>query len=463
MLLLSVLILFAQGIPALPGDTATVSGVLRTASGAPAVGVRVAAALQPDPTDPAPAGALVSITETDQEGRYRLENIPAGRYYITAGRVDLPTYYPGTLDFSTGTVVAIARGAQISRMDFTLKEESAGRQIRQDQYSFFSVFGTTGGFHIPLQISVEDGGKVPIVVGFQYPVLRVTQSGRIAQEVLLNATSLVLPLPSVTSPGEYRVELADIPPDYAAKSILLGSGANAIDLSKEPLRLSLQGLPTFRGTILGTTGAIAQSDKTLSIVLSRTATRANSNGSRVTGSSIPSEEPIYLSGVPGTTYSDGSFEFNGVASGRHTLVRYRGSSLPSLGIQIVVGSGDVDGVKLQTTTMLPQNIEADAPRLAGTHTPGTTLPLSSIRGIVLQDVSGEAVAESGAVTVTGYRNQRRAYAIDHEGRFEIPDLLPGSYLLELAVSGYRADIRTIIVDDGNAEIVFRGRKDAGVQ
>ena len=97
MFLLPFLIL-AQAIPALRTETATVSGVLRTSSGSPAAGIRVAATALPDPADPTPASALVSITETDAEGRYRLENIPAGRYYITAGRVDLPTYYPGTVD-----------------------------------------------------------------------------------------------------------------------------------------------------------------------------------------------------------------------------------------------------------------------------------------------------------------------------------------------------------------------------
>ena len=51
--------------------------------------------------------ATVSLAETDSTGRYQLENVPPGRYYITAGRLDVLTYYPGTLEVSQGLVVSI--------------------------------------------------------------------------------------------------------------------------------------------------------------------------------------------------------------------------------------------------------------------------------------------------------------------------------------------------------------------
>ena len=35
--------------------------------------------------------ATVSLAETDSTGRYQLENVPPGRYYITAGRLDVLT------------------------------------------------------------------------------------------------------------------------------------------------------------------------------------------------------------------------------------------------------------------------------------------------------------------------------------------------------------------------------------
>jgi len=87
--LLLALTLFVQGT-ALQNENGTITGVLKTSAGQPAVGVRGA--------------AMASLVTTDAAGRYRLENIPPGRYYITAGRVDFPTYFPGALDTSAGTI-----------------------------------------------------------------------------------------------------------------------------------------------------------------------------------------------------------------------------------------------------------------------------------------------------------------------------------------------------------------------
>ena len=135
-----------------------------------------------------------------------------------------------------------------------------------------------------------------------------------------------------------------------------------------------------------------------------------STGVRITGSSIPSVVPIYLSGVSGTVYADGSFEFNGVSPGRHTLVRFTSTSTPAHGISIVVGDRDMGGVKLQSAdVLLPQDIESDPARPSGNQAAGTIMPFASIHGKV-QDASGEPLAAGGAVTMTGYRNAKRAFA-----------------------------------------------------
>jgi len=95
--ILLTILLAVQGIPILPGSGGTVSGTLRGTDGKPAAGLRVAAMARPDVGNTAgTATSLVSITQTDDNGRYRLEDIPPGQYYIVAERVTLPTYYPGT-------------------------------------------------------------------------------------------------------------------------------------------------------------------------------------------------------------------------------------------------------------------------------------------------------------------------------------------------------------------------------
>jgi hypothetical protein len=85
-------LLLAQGIPAL---------------GLPASGIRVAAMALQDASQDRVSASMVSITQTDAAGRYRLEDIPPGRYYIVAGRVDLPTFYPGVLEMTAAREILI--------------------------------------------------------------------------------------------------------------------------------------------------------------------------------------------------------------------------------------------------------------------------------------------------------------------------------------------------------------------
>jgi len=114
--------LMAQDLPTRPAQTGSITGVVRLAGGAPASGIRVTA-MRVDGADDA-LKAMVSLTQTDSTGRYLLEQIPPGRYYITAGRVDLPTYYPGTLQMSQGTAISISSAATVANIDFVIQDAS---------------------------------------------------------------------------------------------------------------------------------------------------------------------------------------------------------------------------------------------------------------------------------------------------------------------------------------------------
>jgi hypothetical protein len=56
----------------------------------------------------------------DSTGRYRLENIPPGRYYVVAGLVDLPTYYPGVSSANGATALNVLSGTPITGINFTM-------------------------------------------------------------------------------------------------------------------------------------------------------------------------------------------------------------------------------------------------------------------------------------------------------------------------------------------------------
>src|SRR5688572_25966701 len=102
-------------VPREPFQSGVVTGILKYEDGKVAVGVRVAAVDQPDSlTDAARPGGMVRIAETDEQGRYLLDGIPRGRYYIAAGRVDQPTYYPGVRELERATSVSVMPGTTVS-------------------------------------------------------------------------------------------------------------------------------------------------------------------------------------------------------------------------------------------------------------------------------------------------------------------------------------------------------------
>jgi Spy/CpxP family protein refolding chaperone len=117
------LLIAAQVVPPPPAQTGSVTGIVRTTLGAPAANVRVTA-VREEANDNA-LRAMASLTQTDSSGRYRLDNVPPGRYYIAAGRVDLPTYYPGTLDITRGTTISITSAGVVPDIDFIVQDTSA--------------------------------------------------------------------------------------------------------------------------------------------------------------------------------------------------------------------------------------------------------------------------------------------------------------------------------------------------
>src|SRR5262245_23985524 len=101
MLLLTFALLQRPG--ALQPGAGIVSGSVQREGGGPAAGVRVGAVAIDDPS------TMVSVTETDAGGNYRLTNVPAGQYFIAAGRLESLSYFPGGTDpAKAGTVTVEA-------------------------------------------------------------------------------------------------------------------------------------------------------------------------------------------------------------------------------------------------------------------------------------------------------------------------------------------------------------------
>src|SRR5215475_1625443 len=100
MIPLALVLVLIQGLQ--PG-AGIVTGSVRVEGGGSAAGVRIAAVPVDDPV----GASFLSVAETDSAGRFRLSNVPAGHYYIVAGRVTSLTYYPGTNDKAKAVEVAV--------------------------------------------------------------------------------------------------------------------------------------------------------------------------------------------------------------------------------------------------------------------------------------------------------------------------------------------------------------------
>jgi hypothetical protein len=125
---------------------------------------------------------------------------------------------------------------------------------------------------------------------------------------------------------------------------------------------------------------------------------------------------IYLSGTPGTVFADGSFEFRNVVPGRHVIMTVDNPpATQALAASVVVGTGDLTGVEVSGTAVLPLNPRTPVMRIpSSTQTPGA-LPLATLRGHVLDAETGTPL-KLGTVFVVGDSFAR--YELGAEGTFE---------------------------------------------
>lgn len=215
------LMLSMQGTPAVP-QGGTVTGVLRTEAGTPASRVRVSATTSP-------GAASVGLAETDEMGRFVLPDIPPGRYYIVAGRVGLPTVYPGTQEIEKGTTLAVAPGMTISGIDFVIAESSY--RTSSPMNSAPRVIQMT----LPVTVTVEGGGAVPAST-----TIRLTPvAGGKSLEAPLTSTGIVMPV-TLGTIEDYRISIDNLPDGYVVKAMTFGS----TDLTTETLKASAASLAT---------------------------------------------------------------------------------------------------------------------------------------------------------------------------------------------------------------------------
>ncbi|HEX5000121.1 MAG TPA: SUMF1/EgtB/PvdO family nonheme iron enzyme [Terriglobia bacterium] len=256
----------ASVAPQVPGPRVppgTISGRILSTDGSPAIEVRVSAMDAGDPdatTFTRTAMSLMSIALTDESGRFRLDDVPAGRYYVSAGKTDGLTYFPGTTSVGAATFVTIRGGETLEGIDFRMlippPVKVSGRVNRINNApalpSPVSRVRLVGPRAMMVQTAPDGSFEFPDVPAGEYDVVLLPNDPTIAPVHIAVAGKHIrnLQLGIPTAPVSVTVNVEQDGPlprfELQVTEVALASTANVDDLRTTPyavtpdLKLQLQ-------------------------------------------------------------------------------------------------------------------------------------------------------------------------------------------------------------------------------
>jgi hypothetical protein len=203
-MLLLALLLVAQRVPSPAVQVGTITGRLLNEDGSPAIKVRVSAMAIPQNANEAPT--LMTLAETDNTGRYRLADVLVGRYYIVAGFVDSPTYFPRGTTAARATPVSVTANATVANIDFRIEKPSTGVTVSGRVITESNPSSGT------IQVSLSGGGgsggytnlNVPVKLDGSFDFVRVrsgTYTISVGPTPIPEQRTVVVVDKDVTGPG----------------------------------------------------------------------------------------------------------------------------------------------------------------------------------------------------------------------------------------------------------------------
>jgi hypothetical protein len=368
-----------------------VTGRLLSVNGTPAAGIRIAAVPVVEGEEKAGATALLGISQTDADGRYRLEGIPPGRYYIFAGLIDLPSYYPNATALDRAKAIVVDAGSTVSGIDFSMARP-AGLTV-------------SGRLAIPSTMRLDENATLTVSLT---PQTRGAAAGFLQSKVGPDGSFEFLRV----SPGEYRLS-----------SNLGGS---------TPLNLKVVDVDL-------TDTVIPVADCNAGVLVS----------GRLVGTFPPLPRSISLAGsgagCGATTQveADGSFTFSKVPEGAYQL-QLTPAPLGWSATRLTVEKSDVTGMEIQLPAMLQVKgrafVEDGSPFPKASR--GGLMPIRAIRANGGE--SGTSVQDDGTFELLLPKGSYR---------LSVPGI-PANYYVKSMSSGF-ADLETsslVVGDTPPAEI-----------
>lgn len=277
-LLLSILLM-----PGALAESGGVAGTVRGTDGTPAARVRVGVMAIPEPgRGVRGAGTLVSQGQTDDDGRFQLQEVPPGRYYIVAGNLKAPTFYPGVPKMDTAKMIEVRAKATVRDINFAVNVSPSnvgspaplplvsvrGRVVLKDSPNapmppFITLQGSQGMptiavapdgmFNITLPAGDQRLSSVGLPDG--YSVVSITSGGRkgLNQPIDVKAGLEVV---VSAGPGDFRprYRLMALVREDSSERPLAGEHLELVHSSGEVVRMTVnaQGGVTFPNILPGT-------------------------------------------------------------------------------------------------------------------------------------------------------------------------------------------------------------------
>jgi hypothetical protein len=319
-----------------------ISGRIVSTDGTPAAQKRVVAQAVLERADIAlGASMLAGLTQTDNDGRFRLENIPPGRYYIVLDPLDVPSYYPGVAKPERATIVTVSDASAIEGMDFKIPDFEGGK-----------VYGHLAPPQRPLtsEVTVMMSPNINISGLTGAAVLQTLLNlpsntlNRVVAGGIASLTSSQLVSASVNADGSFEFPKVRKGSYFIWTSPGIGLSSRTVQIDDADLRdvdliagasTSVERGVTVRGHVAGNPGPDLLDD--LTVVLTDRS---------ITGAPRAAVNP------------DGTFTFTNVKPGSYIAITIPSPNV-SLQTAVQVGSQNIDDLQVvpPATILIPGRIE----------------------------------------------------------------------------------------------------------